>query len=94
MAERPGIGLHHLRDVAPELADLAGALRAVVVEAVALAVLDHDRPGQERRQLGRAAIGADGRAAAALGRAEGLVQHEHAGVEAELARRGSCPSRR
>ncbi len=86
MASSPGIGLQHLRHVAEELADLAGALLAAVVEAVALVVLHHHRLRQERRQRVRAAIGADGRAAAALGRAEGLVQHEHAGVEAELAR--------
>ncbi len=82
---RPGVRLDDLRHVAEELAHLADALRALV-ERVAPVLLGHDRAGQERRELGAAAVRADGRAAAALRRAERLVQHEHAGVEAELAR--------
>ena len=51
--QRPGESLeHHLR-VAEELADLADALRPVVVEVVALPVEGQDRPRQERRQLVR-----------------------------------------
>ncbi len=47
-------------------------------------LLDDHRLGHEAGEHGRAAMGADGGAVAALGCAEGLVQHEHAGIEAEL----------
>ena len=44
-------------------------LRSALVEPIAARLLDHQGRRQERRQLGRAAIGADGRPAATLGSA-------------------------
>ena len=80
---RPRVGLHDLRHVAEELAHLAEALGPLLEGVPPVGVRD-DRARQERRQLGAAAVRADGRTASALGRPERLVQHEHAGVEPQL----------
>ncbi len=56
-----------------------------MIKAVALTIKRHHRCRQKRRQLGGAAISPDSRPAhATLRRAEGFVQHEHAGVKAEF----------
>ena len=81
----PGIGFQHLRNVAPEFADLARAFRAVVIQFETLGGLHHHGCWKEGSELFRYAIGADGRAATALRRAKGFVQHEHAGIEAQFA---------
>ena len=81
----PGVGIEDNLQVAEEFPHLADAHLAVIVEFVsARPVLDDNRLRQERRQLRRAAIGADCRPAAAFRPAECLVQHEHAGIEAKL----------
>src|SRR5437879_12736034 len=76
---------HEEREVAVPRAHLPDRLRSVVVQVVAAAVETDDRDRQERLEWYLHADGSGSRAAAAMGRREGLVQIEMVHAEVRLA---------